>query len=179
MYELVLRTIRPNFLLSSRSRFFGGIVCLLVNLVIHLILYAFARKDVVTDSSSNHSSCALYASDSSYAIDYRYVPIPKLFEGLSKTWLFGSTLEFLCAQSPYSMKGLLFGMLYASCSVFVVLTYVGFLPFHFEVGHINWAKVPMHGCGFCSVFGSISHPYDFVCCDELHVQEETEKRGSP
>lgn len=73
------------------------------------------------------------------------MPIPKLFECLSKILLFGSTLEFLCAQSPYSMKGLLFGMLYANCSVFVVLTYIGFLPFHFEVGHINWAY---KGCGF-------------------------------
>ena len=151
LYEIILRIIRPNFLLSSRSKFFGGIVCLLVNLVIHLILYKVARTDVMieSESSSNHSFCALYAyTDSSYAIDYHYVPIPKLFEGLSKILLFGSTLEFLCAQSPYSMKGILFGMLYASCSVFVVLTYIGFIPFHFEVGNINWADVPMHGCGF-------------------------------
>ena len=123
--------------LTSRNKFKAGILCLLLNCAIHLILQRYA--------SSHSGRCALYVYNEdkpSTQIDHKWIPIPKFFECLAKIWLFGSFLEFICAQAPYSMKGLLFGVTYATCGIFVAISYVAFLPFHYDAKHaLHWGKV--------------------------------------
>ncbi len=154
LYELALYPLCSRWLLklarllklTSRNKFKAGIACLLLNYVIHLVLYRYANKGF--EKFPDH--CVLYLYDKGKAsnlISYQWVPIPKLLECFAKIWLFGSTLEFICAQSPYSMKGLLFGMAYAVCGVFVSISFVAFLPFHYNIHTIHWKHIPM-GCGF-------------------------------
>ena len=40
-----------------------------------------------------------------------------------------AVLEFICSQSPYSMKGLVFGLLYSIKALFQCLAVISFLPF--------------------------------------------------
>ena len=140
--ELVVRPIFSYWLLrfTSRSKFTAGIVSLLLMLVVYLIIFGNLPQP----------SCSLLAHGNvnlTGEISHRYTSIPKVLEAFAKIWLFGSALEFICAQCPYSMKGLLFGLMYAICSCFVVLAYVSFLPFHYMFPAINWNSVPM-SCEF-------------------------------
>lgn len=155
-YELLLIPISSKWLLklgrflnlTSRNKFKAGTVCLLIYYVIHLILYRYGTH---YDFKKYQNHCILYLSDEHHEENltaYYWIPIPKLFECFAKIWLFGSALEFICAQSPYSMKGLLFGMVYTVCGVFVLLSYGVFLPFHYNIKNIvHWEKVYL-GCGF-------------------------------
>ena len=154
-YELVLYPLCSKWLLklarllnmTSRNKFKAGIACLLLNYVIYLILYRFGTEHF--QKYQDHCILYLNSKHKSYnLISYYWVPIPKLFECFAKIWLFGSALEFICAQCPYSMKGLLFGMAYTVCAVFVLIAYMVFLPFHYDIRNtIPWKKVPM-GCEF-------------------------------
>ena len=43
--------------------------------------------------------------------------IPQIFHGLAYLLVFMTVLEFICAQAPYTMKGLLIGIWYANLSI--------------------------------------------------------------
>ena len=51
----------------------------------------------------------------------------------SKYILMIITVEFLCAQSPSSMKGLLFGLLFGFIGVSAVINYAWLLPFKLAI----------------------------------------------
>ena len=51
-----------------------------------------------------------------------------------------AVLEFICSQSPYSMKGLLLGSLFSMCNLFQGIALVSIIPFGY------W-EVPRLSCG--------------------------------
>ena len=51
-----------------------------------------------------------------------------------------AVLEFVCSQSPYSMKGLLLGIFFSIRSLFQGITFLSILPF------VNW-KIESLSCG--------------------------------
>ena len=142
VYEIFVFPLCSNcFLnLTSRRKFSAGIACWVLNVVTHLIIFASNRKG----DPLPHRLCSDRKSGNSL---YYYVLIPKALECFGKILLFGSSLEFVCAQAPYSMKGLLFGTMFALSGVFLVLAYIGLLPFRVQMSGIHWDNVPM-GCGF-------------------------------
>ena len=83
-----------------------------------------------TLTSLNHNStCHLYPKYeelTSIQVNYKWLLLPQAVLGIAIYVLFSSSLEFLSAQSPYSMKGLLIGMLFISHGLSISLT-VGLL----------------------------------------------------
>ena len=55
--------------------------------------------------------------------DYKWMALPYIMISLSQFLLFVSVSEFLCAQAPYSMKGLLFGLMYGLVGLFTIVGY--------------------------------------------------------
>jgi len=124
VYELMVYPLFPNYFLkwTSRRKFIVGILCMVLFLFIDLILlYRGKQPDCILKAETKNLIYLL--------------PIPEFFEGLAKILLFGSTIEFVCAQAPYSMKGLLFGMAYALFGVFCVLIFLTYLIFLFLRKH--------------------------------------------
>ena len=67
-----------------------------------------------------------YEELTSIQVNYKWLLLPQPVLGIAIYVLFSSSLEFLSAQSPYSMKGLLIGMLCISHGLSISLS-VGLL----------------------------------------------------
>ncbi len=72
-------------------------------------------------NGSENTTCVLQANESDLVndkvihISYQWLVIPQFFLGLSVYALYTGIMEFICAQSPYSMRGLLFGITFCVC----------------------------------------------------------------
>ena len=78
---------------------------------------------------NHNSTCHLHPKNEeliSKQVNYQWLHLPQVVLGIAIYVLFSSSLEFLSAQSPYSMKGLLIGMLFISHGLSVSLS-VGLL----------------------------------------------------
>ena len=68
------------------------------------------------------------------------------------TVIITTTFEFISAQSPHSMKGLLFGVMFAIRGVFQLFTAVGILPFSLATiwgtKEMKENPPPVFNCGF-------------------------------
>ncbi len=70
---------------------------------------------------NNNATCFLQADEGDLVnnrviqFSYKVLIVPQLFVGLSSYILLTGIMEFICAQSPYSMRGLLFGITFCVC----------------------------------------------------------------
>ena len=64
-----------------------------------------------------------------YSVSYWWLVLPNTFYGLGICWIAVAGLQFISAQCPYSMKGLMFGMVYLTTSFSACLFYPLSLPF--------------------------------------------------
>ena len=82
---------------------------------------------------TNDTSCALTEGGvpDSLPLDYKWMMLPYVLLSVAHFLILTSVGEFLCAQSPYSMKGLLFGLVYGFMGVFGVFGY--FLTWSLQV----------------------------------------------
>ena len=67
----------------------------------------------------NNGSCIRleYETCSNIINHFNWLVIPSIVHGLSLLLVFMTTLEFICAQAPLRMKGVLVAMWYASQSI--------------------------------------------------------------
>ncbi len=84
-----------------------------------LVLYesgvlAFEMTAVFMDTDVQNSTCILYEYyNEDTKVDYKWLASLQPFLGAAIYILLSSNLELLCAQSPYSMKGILVGLFYS------------------------------------------------------------------
>ena len=73
----------------------------------------------------SNMTCPLTVHSQEYtntlSLDYKWMTISYFIMSAAQFLAFTSVLEFLCAQSPYSMKGLLFGLMYGSVGLFTAI----------------------------------------------------------
>lgn len=84
----------------------------------------------VNHQSTNQTSCPLNETEV-YVIlpvDYKWMALPFTMNSLGQFLLLTSIGEFLCAQSPYSMKGFLFGSTYGLSGFFAIVGYLLLKP---------------------------------------------------
>ena len=86
-------------------------------------------------SENQNATCFLHEQDKNFAshqvmshFDYKWLLVPQALLGFAVYVFFSGTLTFVCAQSPYSMKGLLFSILYLTHSLSV--------PFSIGIVHL-------------------------------------------
>ena len=94
---------------------------ILLGVILTLIYEVCILMFEITDAfiSPNHNfTCNLYleyeelTNKERLQLDYRWLLLPQPVLAIALYVLFSSSIEFICAQSPYSMKGLLIGVLY-------------------------------------------------------------------
>ena len=127
-YEFILYPLfqRYSFFIATRTKFKIGMFLLLLHQLSNLAL------DVAGHMASGRNvtlSCFLETSENDVLkgnildISYYWLSMPKLFSSAAYYLIFTSTSEFLCAQSPYSMKGLLVGVTYSLVTLSIVLNF--------------------------------------------------------
>ena len=76
--------------------------------------------------STNTTACLLdtqFLQHNDLPLDYRWMSLPFFMNSIGQYLVFTSAAEFLCAQSPYSLKGFLFGLVYGCAGFFAILGY--------------------------------------------------------
>uniref|UniRef100_A0A1X7U8M9 Major facilitator superfamily associated domain-containing protein n=2 Tax=Amphimedon queenslandica TaxID=400682 RepID=A0A1X7U8M9_AMPQE len=68
------------------------------------------QLDITLHKMSNITEFVSETCNSTNIINYNWLLVPEVLNGLSYVIIFSSTLEFVCAQSPYSTKGFLIGI---------------------------------------------------------------------
>ena len=94
------------------------------------ITYILSLEVTATLVTDNHNvTCSLQAKEKDLAhenvlsTDFKWLLPSNVFFALSAYFLITSAAELVCAQAPYSMKGLLAGITFCLCSISVFLLY--------------------------------------------------------
>ena len=128
-----LRKRIPKMLL----RLTAGIIFSLLGVLSMLITDAVGHSVVSKNISTNLTvQCTFQVSAFNYTNDHQplnmhwYVLIPpSVFLGIGPLVIIATTIEFISAQSPHSMKSLLIGVFFALQGVFQLIGYLLTLPF--------------------------------------------------
>ena len=113
-----------------------GIVVCLLGVISMLIIDVVGHSMNKTESKNNNKSqCMFEATKYNYTIDFNSLNLhwsalipPSVFLGVGPLLVTTTTLEFISAQSPHSMKGLLVGVFFAIQGFFQLLGITAILP---------------------------------------------------
>ena len=142
LYQLINARYRQRYIPNIFKRMGLGLLCCLLKVIIEITLqvtqqvYANEQcKNYLPLFGCYHSITHMQFSNNSI---YRYIEhcrpgnsiflillvVPQVLQGLSFLLVFLSAIEFICAQAPLRLKGLLIGLWYASLSVHYLLVEV-------------------------------------------------------
>ena len=129
------------FTCSYKVRIFGRIG---VGIILILMSVSFTFiTDTVAHTRNVNQNCML-SSNNSWTSENAFNPavlLPQRFlYGLSVMLIYPALYEFICAQSPHSMKGVLIGLSFAIRGLFELLASLLLVPFRFS-------KLSLPSCG--------------------------------
>ena len=81
-------------------------------------------------------------------LEYRWTVLLEILLAASDSFVLVGGLEFYCAQVPYSMKGLVAGILYGFIGIFMMLSQEIVLPFTMK--SLEWGTGTL-SCGFLAM----------------------------
>ena len=137
LYITLFRPLIYRRIPGSLKRMGVGIIFLLL-----AILYSFAVDTAAHNQQQrNASSCIFSANSTALEIDSYVLVGPSIFVSFAYIFIYTSVFEFICAQSPYAMKGLLIGVFFALKGVFQLFGVLLWIPF-------NYWKPLFPSCGF-------------------------------
>ena len=115
LYLFLIRVYFYKYVPSMMSRMSLGVFIALLVIVSKLIVFHFE-------------------SDISYV--WKFLLIPQMFQGLSFTLVYAVSLEFIVAQSPVHMRGVMVGLWYACWGIGHFITTITEFPFHCQSQYI-------------------------------------------
>ena len=141
LYQLINARYRQRYVPNIFKKMGLGILCCLLKVIFEIILQV-TQKIYATEQCTNYCpfvSCynlITKAKTNGYllcgnlnctpgnSIFLILLVVPQILQGLSFLLVFMSAIEFICAQAPLRLKGLLIGLWYASLSVHYLLVEV-------------------------------------------------------
>lgn len=144
LYEFIAYPLFHKCLprLRSTSLFLLGIVLLLFKIV---ALIGIETAVYIIRKVPNCIFTQRLPSDSEVHINHKWLLIPGLTGGLSTFLFILSAIEFIWAQTPYFMTGLVFGIMYAFLALFILIHLAIGSPFLF-IDRVPWDHYPLT-CG--------------------------------
>ena len=108
--------------MSSHRKVVIGLILLIIRYIVLVIFVTLSRQHyLIIDKFTNNTLLCVFDNDSSTTYDYRFYAIPDVISSASFIMILVGAIEFLCAQIPYSMKGVIVGFFYGSLVIFYVL----------------------------------------------------------
>ena len=137
LYQLVFVRYCKRCVPNMLKRIGLGVLCCLIKEVTKIIIHATMTKGKLCNLADKNSMVSCYLISSKINIngtcsilseyqnycDLNNIPfllmiIPNVLQGLAFLLVFMTTLEFICAQAPLRLKGLLIGIWYALLAVY-------------------------------------------------------------
>ena len=143
IYELLVYPFCRRWIPSILKRFGLGIVAALVCSVLLFSVDTAGHAEnhlVPCMFSANMSSLPLSIDATGFTVAFN------VFSSLFQMLYFIAGYEFICAQSPYSMKGLLFGCYYSMRGIFQLLADFWYIGWKYSRTEENSVTYP--SCGF-------------------------------
>ena len=128
--------------INSRMKVIFGFFLLALHYLSLLIIDVVGHH--FTHFPDRDNTCFLSEKSHHISLSYWWYCTRGIFRGLNLFYIISGAIEFICSQSPYSVKGLLIGFAYLICGLFVLFTTLLLLPVFLTVE--NWHPVP-YGCG--------------------------------
>ena len=132
-FEFILYPIIDKYINIRRTGSISRMQVSLAILILSEIVYLCIETSAVFKTHSQNYTCLFYASydnlkhNNVVQLDYKWLLLPKAILGLSLYLSTSSGAEFIIAQTPYSMRGLLIGCIFflfgASVALFHILYY--------------------------------------------------------
>ena len=158
LYELLIYPLFHKYLpnVTSLCKYALGAILRLAKLTVFLILVTCSRLNFSKDVEISKNStlpCLFHQPTGTSYLDYRWITVPEFIYASSDMIFYIGTLEFLCAQVPYSMKGLVLGTTYAFLGVFIPS--FNALELLYGKRSLNWGSGVI-SCGFWYFITKIS-----------------------
>ena len=150
IHELVVNPVFHRCLPNPKSshKLIMGAILRIGQLAILLTLVTVSRYNYLSIANGNSTlPCTFQKPDGFLGayIDDRWAILSEVTYLTSDVMFFVGTLEFFCAQVPYSMKGLVIGTLFAVLGLY--LTSFSAIKFIFTKKSVNWGTGVI-SCGF-------------------------------
>ncbi len=149
LYLLVFKSCVEKWLSLILQRLVAGIIVLVLFMWTVSILYGVAL------ASAQHASCLFtseYRNTNNFTqtlqFPIEYLIVPETIAGVGWPIVNAAIFEFISAQSPHTMKGVLFGVFYFFCGFYNLLSVLTVFPF---TSHLvdTWTKHSRYlDCGF-------------------------------
>ena len=148
LYLCLLRPIISQYVPGMMKRMGLGMIFVVLSLLATFSMDTGSHNAV---NKANSSTCMFSAMP--YSLDSDYLPpilnpgfltIQLTLSALSRMLIYAGVFEFICSQSPHSMKGLLIGVLYAIRGFYQTVAAILLIPFYF-VPHLSRITL---SCGF-------------------------------
>ena len=139
----------PSF--KSQWKCFLGTVLYFLRYLVLMILLTYTRQDLNMHSSNTTviTPCIFYSRNGygplSGTCDGRWIFLIDYISAMSTLFFLIGAIEFYCAQVPYTIKGLVFGICYGLGGLFTLLSQALVLPFKAE--SFKWETGTL-SCGF-------------------------------
>ncbi len=170
-YSCIPLILRNHRALGVLRRMEMAMIASLINLVFLLAV------DIAAHATNEQLGCML---DFSALSSGTFTPLQstllfimqQILSAISSFMINVSCLEFICAQSPHSMKGMLIGLLYTIKGLFQLAGAVTVIPFHYwEIAYVS--------CGFgyygANVLLGVTTFLLFVCAAKRYKYRERDE----
>ena len=128
LYLCTLHSCLYRYIPSMMRRIGIGIFFLVASLISMLVLDTIAHYH---HRSSHDCMFNLHLIPDSVFEDITLIIIPRFFSALSNMFFYIALYEFICAQSPHSMKGFLIGLSFAIKGLFQTIAAFMVFPFSY------------------------------------------------
>ena len=169
--ELIFRPLLQRYFnwIQSHQKFSMGVVLQIVRVIILAIFITLARHNFLKQNGHDTSTTiqCLFQEEAGTLIlsfDYRWMALPKFINSMSIIVFGIGGVEFIIAQTPYSMRGLISGVTYGSVAVFTLIGFGISYPFTMSLSIWNTGLI---SCGFWYLL--LSTLYLIVNCFVLCV----------
>ena len=154
LYQLVFVRCCNKYIPNMLKRIGLGLLCCLLKEVAEIIIHATMFKGKVCNLADENclvscylinlrifinGTCSLLSEYQDYCelsnTPFLLMIIPNVLQGLAFLLVFMTTLEFICAQAPLRLKGLLIGIWYALLAVYYLPVA---LPDYFTTNVTTW-----------------------------------------
>lgn len=109
-----------------------------------IVFVVNSQQDSHSDECLIENQTQVWLDLGAYPVKYWWMAIPYMLTSVCEFLLISAVAEFLCAQSPYSMKGFLFGLVYGSVGFFTILGY-GIMRVLAKIS-LKWLSKAVFGC---------------------------------
>jgi peptide/histidine transporter 3/4 len=143
-HELVIFPVFGKYELRMKSsmKFIFGLIFIILRYLSFLIIEAVGYH--YSFLPQEDTMCFLSETSHSLSLSYKWYYIPQFFRGFFSFYGAWGAIEFICSQTPYALKGLIFGMLFLLVGVSLLFSELLLLPVSHTVK--NWHPV-VYGCG--------------------------------